>query len=390
MLKIAGNHSLFVVVVKQFFHNGRILFLLEFLFKYSRVLYIQQSKQNSIEMQSTLFTALSCLLFFYSCKNNQQTKPIKDSYPVIGTIEKYDDALSQIINDSAKAEIIAHSEAYQWTEGPLMIDDTTLIFSDVPNNIIHRWTENSGTAIFLKPSGYTDTIVRGGEMGSNGLTLNRDGKLVLCQHGDRRIALMNAEFSNPKPDFTSLADNYNGKKFNSPNDAICNKDGDIFFTDPPYGLPKQMEDPTKEISFQGVYKVSREGKVTILVDSLTRPNGIALLPGEKSIIIANSDHDKPIWYQYDYDGNKFVNGKIFYSLQGYDREKLPGLPDGLKIDSNGNVFATGPGGVYIFNKDGKKLGLISLQEPSSNCTLSKDEKTLYVTNNKNILRIKLR
>lgn len=331
-----------------------------------------------------------CLLCFYSCKDNKQADDTQKSYPTLGHLEKYDDALNQIVNGNTTVEIISHIDSYKWTEGPLMIDDTTLIFSDVPNNTIYQWTENSGTNVYLKPSGYTDTIAREGEMGSNGLTLNLDGKLVLCQHGDRRMALMNSILSNPKPEYTTLADNYSDKKLNSPNDAVYNKNGDLFFTDPPYGLPKQMEDPTKEISFQGVYKVSKDGTVSLMVDSLTRPNGIAFLPGEKSVIVANSDHDKPIWYLYDYDGNTFVNGRLFYSLQGYDREKLPGLPDGLKIDKNGNVFATGPGGVYIFNKEGKKLGLISLSDPSSNCTLSKDEKTLYVTNNKNILRIKLR
>ena len=341
-------------------------------------------------MQSSLFKTLVCLLFLYSCKNNTQIETKQKSYPTIGSIEKYDDALSQIINDSAKAEIISHSDGYQWTEGPLMIDDTTLIFSDVPNNIVHRWTENSGTTIYLKQSGYTDTISRGGEMGSNGLTLNPEGKLVLCQHGDRKMALMNADLSNPKAEYATLADKYNGKKFNSPNDAVYNSNGDLFFTDPPYGLPKQMEDPTKETPFQGVYKVSKDGSVTLMIDTLTRPNGIAFFPDGKKVIVANSDHDKPIWYSYEYDGTKFTNGKIFFSLQGYDREKLSGLPDGLKIDGNGNVFASGPGGIYIFNKEGKKLGLIALENPSSNCELSKDEKSLYVTNNKEILRIKLR
>lgn len=314
---------------------------------------------------------------FLSCKNNKQVDATINSYPTIGHLEKYDDALNQIVNDSAVVEIISHSDSFKWTEGPLMIDDTTLIFSDVPNNTIFQWTENSGTKVYLKPSGYTDTIARDGEMGSNGLTLNLGGKLVLCQHGDSELALMNAELSNPKPTYTTLAEKFSGKKLNSPNDAVYNKNGDLFFTHPPYGLPKQMEDPTKEISFQGVYKVSADGTVFLMADSLTRPNGIAFFPGEKSVIVANSDHDKPIWYKYDYDGNKFINGRIFYSLQGYDREKLPGLPDGLKIHMSGNVFATGPGGVYIFNKEGKKLGLISLSDPSSNCTLSKKTKRHY-------------
>jgi gluconolactonase len=241
----------------------------------------------------------------------------------------------------------------------------------------------------LQPSGYTGPPGRAGESGSNGLILDPTGKLVLCQHGDRRMAVMNGNLEQPTPDCTTLADKYDGKKFNSPNDAVFNKDGDLFFTDPPYGLEKQENDPSREISYQGVYKVDKTGAVSLMVDSLTRPNGIAFLPDGKQVIVANSDPEKPNWYIYDYDGTKFINGRIFYSAANYDKA-LKGLPDGLKIDTNGNIFATGPGGVYVFDKSGKKLALLALNDATSNCALSKDEKVLYITNHMKILKFKMR
>jgi gluconolactonase len=229
----------------------------------------------------------------------------------------------------------------------------------------------------------------GGEPGSNGLTLNSEGKLVLCQHGDRRVALMDAPLTAPEAKFISLADNYQGKKLNSPNDAVFNSKGDLFLTDPPYGLPQQAEDTTRETPFQGVYKASN-GTLTIITDSLTKPNGIAFFPGEKTLLVANSDPDKARLNPYDHSQNDSVSGgRVFYdATENAKTEK--GLPDGLKIDKQGNVFATGPGGVWIFNRDGKVLGKIKISESTSNCALSPDEKTLYVTADMYVVRVRLR
>ena len=230
-----------------------------------------------------------------------------------------------------------------WSEGPLWVESNKmLLFSDVPRDTIFKWTEEKGKEVYLTPSGYTDTAKRGGETGSNGLLLDKDGHLVLCQHGNRQMARMDAPTDKPAAKYVSIANNYNGKKFNSPNDAVFNSRGELFFTDPPYGLEKNMDDPKKEISFQGVYRVKTNGEVVLMTDSITRPNGIAFMPGEKKILIANSDPPKPNWYIFDIDGNgNFTNGKIFYSAAGYDTT-LKGLPDGMKIDKNGNVFASGP------------------------------------------------
>jgi gluconolactonase len=264
-----------------------------------------------------------------------------------------------------------------------------LLFSDVPRDTIFKWTETGGKEIYLTPSGYTGTIPRGGEMGSNGLTLDKKGHLVLCQHGNRQIAKMDAPLDKPIPKYISLADNYKGKKLNSPNDLTINSEGEIFFTDPPYGLEKQMDDPKKEISFQGVYKMNANGQVVLLVDSLTRPNGIAFLPGEKQLLISNSDPDKPNWYIFDVVGDSLKNGRIFFSAAGYDKSQK-GLPDGFKVDRNGNVFASGPGGVYFFNNKGKLLGKLKLENAASNIALSPDEKTIYITNDMYVLRFKMR
>jgi gluconolactonase len=227
------------------------------------------------------------------------------------------------------------------------------------------------------------------EPGSNGLLLNSEGKLVLCQHGDRRVALMDAPIPTPKATFITIADNFEGKKLNSPNDAVFNSKGDLFFTDPPYGLPNKAEDSTKETPFQGVYKVNNS-TLKLICDSLSRPNGIALFPGEKTLLVANSDPEKAVWYAFDLAENDSVtNARIFYDATA-NVAKEKGLPDGLKIDKQGNVFATGPGGVWVFNTDGKVLGKIKIPEPTSNCAFSPDEKTLYVTADMYVVRVKLR
>ena len=332
-------------------------------------------------MKPKLLSALALLTVLSACKNNEMR--------TIGTIERIDPALDAIISPSAKPEIIA--EGFEWSEGPLWLEETkTLIFSDVPKNTIHQWSEEKGLSVYLTPSGYTSSVPRGGEMGSNGLTLTPDGKLVLCQHGDRRVAYMNAPVNDPKPDFITLADNIDGKKLSSPNDAVVRSNGDVFFTDPPYGLPSQSDDdPAKEAPHNGVYKASN-GKTTLLVDSLTRPNGIAFLPGEKTFIVANSDSKKAIWYAFDLAENDSVtNARIFYDATE-DAKKERGLPDGFKVDKQGNIFASGPGGVWIFNQEGKVLGKIKIPEATSNCALSADEKTLYLTADMYVLRVKLR
>jgi len=336
-----------------------------------------------------LFVALLIGTAITCCNNNSTVK--KTVYKNTGSVQKTDPLLDAILSPSAKAEII--EEGFEWSEGPVWIEKhRMLLFSDVPTNTVYKWTEEKGKEIYLTPSGYTENIKRAGEMGSNGLTTDNNGHLVLCQHGNRQMGRMDAPIDKPAATFASIANAYNGKKFNSPNDAVYNSTGELFFTDPPYGLETQGDDdPKKELPFNGVYKVKKDGKVVLLLDSITRPNGLAFLPGEKKLIIANSDPAKPYWYLYDVGENDALqNGKIFNDASVAMGKGAGGLPDGLKTDTKGNVYATGPGGVWIFNSEGKLLGKIKLDGPASNCALSTDEKTLYVTNDRKVLRIKLR
>lgn len=316
-----------------------------------------------------------------SKKETQQTS-------ITVSVEKLDPALDAIVGNQLTVSVIA--SGYEWTEGPLWLEgDKKLLFSDVPTNTIYQWTEEKGASIYLTPSGYTGEAPRGGEPGSNGLTLDVEGNLLLCQHGDRRIAMMNTSLAEPASDFTTISDTYNGKRFNSPNDLVFHN-YDIYFTDPAYGLEKQMDDPKKELPFQGVYRIPAEGQVQLMIDSLTRPNGIGFSPDGKKMYVANSDSEKARWYEYSInDSLKITSGKIVWDATEQAKTEK-GLPDGLKVDAQGNIFATGPGGIWIFSGDGKLLGKIKLEEATSNCALTADGKTLFVTNDMLVLKIKLR
>jgi gluconolactonase len=327
-----------------------------------------------------LMTAV-VLIQILSCNSSK-----KNSF---GSFERIDPAFDKIISADAYTEIIADS--LDWAEGPLWLDkQQALLFTDIPQNTIYKWTAATGKQIYLRPAGYTSTIPRGGETGANGLALNARGQLLLCQHGDRRIALMDAPIDAPAPKFLTVADNFQGKKFDSPNDLVLDDSNNIYFTDPPYGLEKNADDKNKEAAHQGVYRVRKDGTVQLLIDSLTRPNGLAFMPGKKTLIIANSDAEKKYWYAFDLDDNdSLVNPRIFYDANEAGK-KDKGSPDGLKIDKNGNVFATGPGGVWIFDKNAKLLGKIRFPEFVSNCAFADDEKTLYVTADMYVVKVSLR
>ncbi len=340
-----------------------------------------------------LFICFSALILISACTqkkgdDNQNLSEMEaqaksDIFVVV------DSSLFNIVNPDASLEKL--TEGFEWSEGPVWVSEfNSILFSDVPTNQVYKWNDEEGLSKYLNPSGYTGEVERGGEMGSNGLTLNNDGQLVLCQHGDRQVALMDAPLDAPEPNFKPLADNWEGKRFNSPNDVCFASNGNMYFTDPPYGLVKNMNDSSKEIHFQGVYLVKPGTNEAILVvDSLTRPNGIALTPDESQIIVANSDPDKIHWYIFDVnEDGTLTNGQIYFDGKGYG-EKYSGLPDGLKIDSNGNVFATGPGGIWIFNSQGDHLGIILTGHPTANCAFGPDEKTLYITADMHLMRLKM-
>jgi gluconolactonase len=220
--------------------------------------------------------------------------------------------------------------------------------------------------------------------------LSPDGALVLCQHGDRRVAVMNASLNDPKPEYETLAATYEGKRLNSPNDACYHSNGDLYFTDPPYGLEGNVNDPAKEIDFQGVYRLTSEGQAHLLTDKLTRPNGIAFSPDEKKLYVANSDPEKALWMIYNVLGDGNIDeGRVFFDATSkVGKEK--GLPDGLKVNKKGYVFATGPGGVWVFNPEGKHLGTIKTTQATANCAFDVEEKTLYITADMFLLRVNLK
>lgn len=311
-------------------------------------------------------------------------------YPLLkeGSIEVLDSILWTIISKEAKIEVIA--QGHDWTEGPLWVEsEDMLLYSDIPRNAIYAWKEGEKARLYLKPSGYLGENFTGAEPGSNGLLLDKDGSLILCQHGERQIAKMISPIENPDTLFITLINQFEGKRLNSPNDAVYKSNGDLYFTDPPYGLPQRMEDPEKELAFQGVYRLDEDGNMTLLTDELTRPNGIAFSPDEKTLYIANSDPEMAFWKAFDVDekGN-ISNGRIFFDATSMVPDEK-GLPDGLKVDNDGNLFATGPGGVLIFSAHGEMLGRIRTGQATSNCTFNPDKSILYITADSYVLRVRL-
>lgn len=304
-------------------------------------------------------------------------------------IERLDPALDALIAPDAKIEILAKD--FDWIEGPVWVKDGGyLLFSDIPPNVVFKWKQGEGVTQYLKPAGYTGSTPRGGEKGSNGLAIDSRGRLVLCQHGDRRLAIMDAPLSAPQPKFTTLADRYDGKRFNSPNDLTFKSNGDVYFTDPPYGMEKQFEDPAREIPFQGVYRRDGSGKVTLLTREMTRPNGIAFSPDERTLYVAQSDPQAAIWRAFDVntDGSLGASRVLLDVTPPVKSRK--GLPDGMKVDAAGNIFGTGPGGVLVMSPQGKHLGTIMTGQATSNCAFGDDGRTLYFTADMYLMRVRLK
>ncbi len=302
-----------------------------------------------------------------------------------GVIQRIDPRAIQLIPANAKLEKLA--EGFEWTEGPVwMARENCLLFTDIPKNTVYKWKKGEGLSVFLRPAGYVGEDPPGLELGANGLVLDADGHLVMCDHGNRCLSRLNEQ------NFTKkiLADKYEGKRLNSPNDAVFKSNGDLYFTDPPYGLAGQNKDPKKELNFNGVYRWSKDGKLTLLTRELTFPNGIAFSPDEKKLYIANSDPEKALWMAFEVlnDGT-IANGKVFFDATDWAKQGRKGLPDGMAVDQSGNLYATGPGGVIIFSPDGKHLGTIETGEATSNCAFGDDGSVLYITADMYLCRIAL-
>ena len=298
-----------------------------------------------------------------------------------GRIERRDPAFDQLVAPDAAMEKLA--EGFTWAEGPVWFEGA-VIFSDVPENTVYRWKPGmTRPEVFLKPSGQLTPAPGFREPGSNGLARDAQGRLLLAQHGERRIA----RYENGK--FTAIADRYDGKRFNSPNDLAVRKNGDIYFTDPPYGLEGIDKSPLKELPFHGVYRVTPDGKVTLLAKDIAFPNGIAFSPDEKILYIGSTDAKTPHLDAFDVqpDGT-LANKRLFFDVAPLMKDGTRGGCDGLKIDRDGNIWTTGPGGVLVLSPAGKLLGRLNTGVPTANCGWGEDGSVLYITANHFLLRLK--
>ncbi|MDP1564445.1 MAG: SMP-30/gluconolactonase/LRE family protein [Pirellulaceae bacterium] len=300
----------------------------------------------------------------------------------VGSIQRLDPALDEILDSNAKLEVLG--QGYGWAEGPIWIPtEKRLLFSDIPPNRVMQWRADEGVTLYQAGVGFSGESKSGGrEPGTNGLMLSADGQVYACCHGDRVIKRRRADET-----WEVVIDNYQGKKFNSPNDLTFHKNGDLYFTDPPYGLAGGPDDPSRELDFCGVYRW--DGKeVHLLTKELNRPNGIAFSPDYKTLYVAQSDSAAPTWTAYPVNddgslgkGKVLVNSKEFYG-------KDPGSPDGLKVDERGNLWATGPGGVWIIAPSGKVLGKIMTGRPTANCGFGgPDGSWLFMTANELLLKV---
>lgn len=298
-----------------------------------------------------------------------------------GGIERLDPAFDELVAVDAKVEKLA--EGFNWSEGPTWYKGA-VVFSDVPENIVYRWAEGMKKAeVFLKPSGMTTPTQGFREQGSNGLGTDAQGNLIICQHGDRRLA----RWVDGK--FTTLADRFDGKKFNSPNDLAIRKNGDIYFTDPPYGLDKGNESPLKEQTFNGVYRTTSDGKVSLVTKEINWPNGIGFSPDEKILYIAVSDGKRARVEAGDVQPDGSVtNWRVFFEASKAAKPGDKGSCDGMKVDAKGNVWTTGPGGVLVISPEGKLLGRILTGEHTGNCAWGDDGSTLYICADMFLVRVK--
>ncbi len=336
-------------------------------------------------MRNAIFLAVLSLAACSNPKNPVQSEI--SNFQTTGSVERLDSAINALIPANAKIEVLA--SGFEWAEGPLWLEEQrALIFTDVPTNKIWKWTEQDSLSLYLEPSGYLGDRTDKNEPGANGLALDAVGNLILCQHGERQIGKMLASLESPKSEFLALASEYEGKRFNSPNDLVFNSKGQLFFTDPPYGMDPWDE---KQLDFQGVYRLDSDGKVNLLIDSLSRPNGVALSPDQRTLYIAQSDPEKARYYAFDLDeiGN-VVSGKVLFDATSLQGESRKGLPDGLKVHSSGTLFATGPGGVLVISAEGKHLGTILTENGTANCAFDSEEKYLYMTADAFLLRISLK
>ncbi len=332
-------------------------------------------KRAPAAIAASLFMAAACLAPL--CLSAQS---VTDR---VGRIERLDPRFDSLIPPGAVLERVAGGIV--WSEGPLWDPlDRSLLFSDVPRNGVFRWKEGMGVTQVLKGSGYTGpALFAGREPGSNGLAFDREGRLVMCQHGNRRIVRRELDGRE-----TVLADRYQGRRLNSPNDLVFAPNGDLYFTDPPFGLPGTFTDSAKELPFQGVYRLTPDGVLTAEITNLKAPNGIGFSPDGKLLYVSNSDRERPTWMVYPVlEHGTLGTGRQFAEAQAWVRAG-EGVADGLKLDKQGNIFAAGPGGIHVFAPDGTRLGRIETGAPTGNLNWGEDGSVLFIAANHSILRLR--
>jgi len=339
-------------------------------------------------MPKRLVVWLATAVFAVACGGAapvEETSPEPAAAPDTGagTIVRVDPAFDALVPTDARIEKLA--DGFMFTEGPVWVrrgePEPYLLFSDIPANVIRKWSPSAGVSDFMNPVYDGDPGERT-QVGSNGLLIDTEGRLILCEHGNRRVSRIEADGS-----VTVLADRYDGKRLNSPNDGVFHSNGWLYFTDPPYGLAQQEDDPTRELDFNGIYRLSPEGEVQLLVSDQTRPNGIGLSPDESILYVANSDGNQKVWYAYDVlEDGTLGPGRVFFDVNA---ETASGAADGMAIDRDGNLFATGPGGIWVISPDGRHLGSIQPDEVPANAAWGDDGRTLYMTGRTGLYRIRL-
>jgi gluconolactonase len=330
---------------------------------------------------TAMSTALACFTFASTVSATAQLQPRPTHEPIV---TRLDPRFDRLVPPGTSLEKIV--DDHGWAEGPVWVrDGGYLLFSDVVKNTIYRWKKGEGETVFLRPSGYTGSSpFTGPEPGSNGLALDPMGRLVFCQHGDRRISRREADGR-----LTALVDHFERKRINSPNDLVFKSNGDLYFTDPPFGLPRTFDDPGKELSFQGVYRLTHGGRLTLLTKELSAPNGIAFSPDERTLYVSNADRRRLVWMAFEVNPDGTLGrGRVLYDGTESLADRR-GTADGMKVDTQGNIFGAGPGGVYVFAPDGAMLGWFDFGGNVGNVAWGEDGSTLFIAANAAVYRVRL-
>ncbi len=341
-------------------------------------------KSLSTAAPAALVATMTAALVACSGQSTEQTAspatPPAATPPAVavGSVQRIDPAFDALVAPDAVIEKVAGG--FQFTEGPLWRPDGTLWFSDVVGNVVRSVTPDGQVKVLIENAAGRSTAPEGSYIGPNGMIEDKDGTVLMVQHFNRQIVRVASDLT-----MKTYLDKFEGQRFNSPNDLAFARDGALYFTDPPYGLVKQDEDPAKDLTFNGVYRYAA-GQLQPVIRDLKRPNGIAFSPDGKILYVTNSEATNNLVMRYDVAADGSVSGgRVFANLTSTE----PGLADGLKVDSRGNVYTTGPAGVWVYSPDGKHLGTIKPPEIPANCGWGgADGKTLYITAETGIYRIR--